>query len=208
LGIKKNHAYARDRPRVRKMYSFAFVRHPVTRLISWYNHLRKHLYFDPNKTNKLNSKSTNYNSLKSGKKMGPIPHRKLAVRTDLNNWIKIILTNPSVYALPHWGPLSLQYNYIYGKKGKKLVTDVLRFENYTDELAKVLNKLKKHYLIDKIQKTNQSQKTNDVLQEDTLRLIYKYFSKDFATFGYDCNDPTKPSQIYKNEKLEDDQDNN
>ena len=46
LKIDKHHEYARDRLVNKNIYSFVFVRNPITRLISWYNHLRKHLYFD------------------------------------------------------------------------------------------------------------------------------------------------------------------
>jgi hypothetical protein len=50
-------------------YSFVFVRHPVTRIISWYNHLLKHLYFEDLKTNELNDKSESYKYLKNNYKM-------------------------------------------------------------------------------------------------------------------------------------------
>ena len=53
-------------------YSFVFVRHPVTRIISWYNHLLKHLYLE---TNELNDKSESYKYLKNNYKIGHDKHR-------------------------------------------------------------------------------------------------------------------------------------
>ena len=39
LKIKKNHYYIYKRKNeIKNNYSFTFVRHPITRIISWYNH--------------------------------------------------------------------------------------------------------------------------------------------------------------------------
>ena len=61
LNIKKNHqnVYLRKQE-IEDKYSFTFVRHPVSRIVSWYNHLRKHLYFKDIENNKLNNNSQCY----------------------------------------------------------------------------------------------------------------------------------------------------
>jgi len=102
-------------------YSFVFVRHPVTRIISWYNHL----YFEDLETNELNDRSESYKCLKNNYKMGPDKHRILAENNNINDWIKkMLLSNIDKYKDP-----DLDYK-------TQLVTDVYRFENYEEELKK------------------------------------------------------------------------
>tara|TARA_B100001996_G_C18636929_1_gene584043 strand:- start:1204 stop:1542 length:339 start_codon:yes stop_codon:yes gene_type:complete len=84
LNIEKTHTpiYLRKNEILNK-YSFVFVRHPVTRMISWYNHLLKHLYFEDLETNELNDKSESYKCLKNNCKMGPDKHRILAENNNI-----------------------------------------------------------------------------------------------------------------------------
>lgn len=189
LKINKNHSYAHKRKHeLENKYSFTFVRHPVTRIISYYNHLLKHIYFNEIETNELNDKTWCYSFLSNHGKMGPAKHRVLAEQHDINSWIKIMLENVDEYLEPEYSPLTHQYLYAYDLDGKtQLVTDILKFENYQDELTNLLKKLKKEHLIQDIRKTNHSLSKNDKLTQESLDLLYNYFQKDFDLFNYDVN---------------------
>lgn len=189
LKIDKNHEYARDRLVNKNIYSFVFVRNPITRLISWYNHLRKHLYFNQiiSETNSLNDKSQTYNSIKNGILIKPQKHRELAEQHNIDDFICIMLTNHLEYNFPYWGPLSFQYDYVFDVDNTQLVIDIYKFENYKEELTKILIKLNKNDEIENINKTNHSINSVIKLQDDTIELIYKYFKKDFIAFNYDKN---------------------
>jgi len=182
LNIEKTHKHIYLRKdEILNKYSFVFVRHPVTRMISWYNHLLKHLYFEDLETNELNDRSESYKCLKNNYKMGPDKHRILAE----NNLIKKMFFDINKYKDPDWGPLSLQCNYVYDLDYKtQLVTDVYRFENYEEELKKVLVKIEREDLIKHIKVTNNSKQVNDKLNKESLDLIYNYFKKDFELFNY------------------------
>ena len=171
--------------KLKNQYSFVFVRHPISRIISWYNHLLKHKYFKSIESNELNDKSECYNLLKNNIKLGPTKHRLLAEKHNINDWIKIMIENENIYAQSKSGPLSFQYNYVFDDDGTKLVTDVFKFENYEENLKHVLTKLDKKHLINKIKKTNMSIKKNDIINEESKKLIYEYFKKDFDSFDYD-----------------------
>jgi hypothetical protein len=186
LNIEKTHTPINLRKNeILNKYSFVFVRHPVTRMISWYNHLLKHLYFEDLETNELNDKSECYKCLKNNYKMGPDKHRILAENNNINDWIKKMFLNIAEYKDPDWGPLSLQCNYVYDLDYKtQLVTDVYRFENYEEELKKVLVKIEREDLIKHIKVTNNSKQVNEILNKESLDLIFHYFKKDFELFNY------------------------
>ena len=192
LQIRKNHCYAKMRIKeMENKYSFTFVRHPVDRMISWYNHLKKHMYFQELEKNELSVKSECYQILKQGYKMGPDKHRILAENNNINDWIKIMLSNPKEWHNPFWGPLSKQYNYshilkeVNGKKEHvKVVSDIFYFENYVDELKKLLKKVDRHDLIPKIMVTNNSRRKNTVVNEESIKLIQEYFKLDYELLGY------------------------
>lgn len=184
LNIKKNHDYPSNRNDLQNKFSFVFVRNPITRLISWYNHLRKGLYFKDIQTNNLNNRSECYNLLKKKIKLGPEKHRILAENNNIDEWIRIILTNKEYYSEPCWGPLSYQYNYVFDNNGTQLVNKICKFENYKNELTEVLIKLNKNDKINQIEKTNHSINKSNRLQNDTIELIYEYFKKDFIAFDY------------------------
>jgi len=186
LKHRKNHSYAYElKDKIKNKYSFVFVRHPVTRIISWYNHLLKHRYYKDIENNKLNNSSTCYDKLKKSHKMGPRVHRQIAEKNNINDWIKIMLNDVDTYNKPQWGPLSHQYLYVYDTDGKtKLVSEFFKFENYQEELIKIFKKLKKEELIKSIDKTNHSKKINDKLTSESIELIYNYFEKDFELFNY------------------------
>ena len=186
LNIEKTHKHIYLRKdKILNKYSFVFVRHPVTRMISWYNHLLKHLYFEDLETNELNDRSESYKCLKGNCKMGPDKHRILAENNNINDWIKIMLLNIDEYKDPDWGPLSLQCNYVYDLDYKtQLVTDVYRFEDYKEELKKALIKIEREDLIKHIKVTNNSKQVNEPLNKESLDLIYNYFKKDFELFDY------------------------
>tara|TARA_B100001250_G_scaffold411534_1_gene440431 strand:+ start:62 stop:718 length:657 start_codon:yes stop_codon:yes gene_type:complete len=190
LNLSKDHrpVYSRKNE-IKDEYSFTFVRHPVSRIVSWYNHLLKHRYFRDLETNELNNKSESHNHLLLRRRMGPPQHRTLAENNDINNWIKIMFSNINKYNEPYWGPLSLQYKYVFDLDCKtQLVSDVFRFEQYEEELKKLLKKLKKDDLIKNIKQTNHSKNQSQKLNSESLNLIYNYFKKDFDLFNYKIDD--------------------
>ena len=189
LNILKDHTFVYLRKNeIKDKYSFTFVRHPISRIVSWYNHLRKHLYFKDIETNELNDKSECYRFLKMKVKLGPEKHRILAENNDINNWIKIMFSNINEYNEPG-GPLSFQYKYVFDLDCKtQLVTDIFRFEQYEEELSKLLKKLKKDNLIKDIKQTNHSKKNSEKINSESLKLIYNYFKKDFDLFNYKIDD--------------------
>lgn len=189
LNINKNHNFIYKRKEeIKNKYSFVFVRHPVSRIISWYNHLLKPKYWKEILSNELNDKSSCYMLLKKGVNLKNSPSfQKVALKNNINDWIKIIMNDIDKYYInePHTSPLSLQYLYVYDKDSRtQLVSDVFRFENYEEELIRLLKKIKKENLIKKIDKTNHSIKKNNKLNEESLKLIYNYFKKDFELFNY------------------------
>ncbi len=66
----------------------------------------------------------------------------------------------------------------------QLVTDVYRFENYEEELKKVLVKIEREDLIKDIKVINSSKQVNEILNKESLDVIYNYFNKDFELFDY------------------------
>ena len=91
LKYRKNHLHASQmKNKLKNGYSFVFVRHPVTRLTSWYNHLLKHRHIGKIPNNQLNNSSECYRLLKRHKKMRPDSHRILAEKHNINDWIRIM----------------------------------------------------------------------------------------------------------------------
>ena len=78
--------------------------------------------------------------------------------------------------------IGVHYHYLDYKT--QLVTDVYRFENYEEELKKVLVKIEREDLIKDIKVTNNSKQVNEILNKESLDLIYNYFKKDFELFNY------------------------
>ena len=71
------------------------------------------------------------------------------------------------------GPLSFQYRYVFDLDCKtQLVSDVFRFEQYEEEVKKLLKEVKKDNLIKNIKKTNHSKKLSKKLNSESLKLIY------------------------------------
>ena len=100
-----------------------------------------------------------------------------------------MFSNINEYNKPDWGPLSLQYKYVFDLDCKtQLVSDVFRFEQYEEELKNLLKKLKKDNLIKNIKQTNHSKKISEKLNSESLKLIYNYFKKDFDLFNYKIDD--------------------
>lgn len=189
LKIKKSHELAKNIDLTNK-YSFSFVRNPYSRLYSWYNHFRKHLYMDEiNKNmNILNEQSQSYNSLKKCNMVYPKPHRNLAVKYEFKDWVKIILFDDK-YKNPSWGPCGLQCDYIYDND-VLLINDIYRFEKYEDNIKKLFIKIGRNDLIDKINKANYNIykiPIQNAYDEELIDIVYKYFQKDFEIFDYDKN---------------------
>lgn len=190
LKIKKNHNFIYHRKNeIKNKYSFTFVRNPISRIVSWYNHLIKHTYLKNIESNELNDNSECYKALKNNEKIGPEIHRKLAENNNINDYIKIIFSDINKYNIQNVSPLTHQYKYVFDEElTRQLVTEVFRFEDYENQLIILLKKIKKDNLIKKINKTNFSIKKSQKLTSESLNLIYNYFKKDFELFNYKISD--------------------
>jgi len=209
LEIKKNHYQVRHRlPELQgspeNKHVFSFVRNPYTRLYSWYSHLRRPLYINEVETTKLDEKSYSYlKSLGISKgfrgqvNFGPPSgiHFRLALKYNFNDWVKIMMSDKNKYTeaslfgkeIPRMGPLITCYDFLCDKKIKKIVVDnIYYFENYNEELIKLLTKIDRKDLIPKIEVTNQSKRpVPGEISEETKEMIYDHFEIDFTTFGYE-----------------------
>jgi hypothetical protein len=192
LDIPKNHDRAIDRIKSDdKQYKFAIVRNPYDRLVSWYSHLRKELddidiYGDSENPESLANKSMSLQALKNGHTLQPDIHRILALNCEFDEWAKIVLTDPA-YLEPHWGPSNDQYSMLFSNDGILLVDDVYKFEDFNNSLTTILKKLDREDLISKITRTNFSfhRDYHEYYDEDTRKLVYNFFRRDFTTFGYE-----------------------
>ena len=145
LKIKKNHNFIYHRKNeIKNKYSFTFVRNPISRIVSWYNHLIKHTYLKDIESNELNDNSECYKALKNNEKIGPEIHRKLAENNNINDYIKIIFSDINKYNIQNVSPLTHQYKYVFDEEvTRQLVTEVFRFEDYENQLIILLKKIKK-----------------------------------------------------------------
>ena len=126
-----------------------------------------------------------YRLIRKNVRMGPILHGDLAEKHDINSWIKIMFTDINRYQQPNWGPLGFQYPFVFDRNCQnKLVKEVLYFERYREELARVFSIIGRPDLIAKIDKTNHSISKNEPLTEESKNYIYEYFKKDFELFNY------------------------
>ena len=142
-------------------FIFTFVRHPYNRIKSWYDF---HKNTEPYKSKNLNE------WIKDGCKT----HWKIQNET---NWEKEGLS-----------PL-LQYNFV---EGNKKINFIGKMENFNDDCKLLILKLNKIFKDNKMTKRinfknikiNKSKKSNEKLNEESKKIIYELFKKDFEYFKY------------------------
>lgn len=142
-------------------FIFTFVRHPYNRIKSWYDY---HKNLEPYKSKSLNE------WIKDGCKT----HWKIQNET---NWEKDGIS-----------PL-LQYNFI---EGNKSIDFIGKMENFNEDCRLLISKLNKIFEDNKIKKRinfknlkiNKSKKSNEILNEESKKIIYKLFKKDFDYFNF------------------------
>lgn len=146
---------------LKNKFVFTFVRHPYTRIKSWFNF---HKNIEPYKSTTLNE------WIKDGCKT----HFKIQNQT---NWEKEKLS-----------PL-LQYNFIDGKKKINFIGKIENFNRDCKFLIIILNIIfKKNRCPKRIKfknkKKNSSVKSKEKISKESKEIIYKLFKKDFDYFKY------------------------
>ena len=144
------------------LYIFTFVRNPYDRIISWYYY---HNVLEPYKNYTLND------WVKNGCKV----HWTVQ---NMTNWKEI---NKS--------PL-LQYNFIEGNKNIDFIGKMENFEEDCKKLIDILNNIFINRNIDKritysSKIHNKTKQKKEELTDESKRIIYKMFKKDFEYFGYE-----------------------
>ena len=168
VGIHK-HITAKDLKRIlnskkfRDYKKFAFVRNPYDRAVSWYTYVYR-------LNNKDNPELMNMKVYQSRSSYG-LTFEEFIIKRK-NVWAK------------------KQINYLVDDNNKLLVDEVLRFEDFDNEVAKMLKYL--NVTIKTIPKINQSQyrrilgkKYEEYCDSDKVKkIIYDELKDDFETFGY------------------------
>lgn len=144
-------------------YIFTFVRHPYTRIKSWYYY---HKSAEPYNSQSLNEWISN----------GCETHWK---RQNKTNWKNENLS-----------PL-LQYNFIDGDSKINYVGKIENFEedckNIISELNEIFeqNDCPKRLEYRKLNRNSSSKRNNDDITKENKDLIYDMFRKDFEYFNYE-----------------------
>lgn len=154
-----------DRHDLSKLYTFAFSRHPYSRMLSWYNfHLEANL--------------RPYNS---------ITFEEWVMGGCRTHWRTQNLTN---WKRENKSPL-LQYNFI--ESNKKKIDFIGKIENFKNDLKIVIknlnllceeNNLSYRFKYSAV-KINCSKETNYQINDNVKERIYELFKKDFDFFLYD-----------------------
>ena len=149
------------------IYTFAFVRHPYSRIKSWYYYHKK-------------IKPYNKQSLDEWIRNGCQTHWELADKGE-NQWNKEKIS-----------PL-LQYNFI---QGNKKVNYIGKLENFDEDCKKIISNLNEIFKKNNYQKkinfkyikkniTTGKEYPRCVISEKSKNLIYTMFKKDFDYFNYE-----------------------
>ena len=170
IGIEKFSAMLNDD----KVFKFCFVRNPYTRVLSAF-------------LNKINQ----HNGLQN-KKISEI--LKLSGNTKITflQFLEAVKTQSSVEMDPHWRPQTNQL--FYGLVNYHFIG---RFENFNDDLEKVINEISLHChnkhkkdIFNNLtyqrrgDKTHANSKYNDFYSDNLRNLAFSIYEQDFQCFGY------------------------
>ena len=154
----------------RRMFSFAFVRHPYDRFLSLYNYARmeeSYYHSSINPENAINGKHLDFDKLKNAS----LYECALMLK---NNELEHDLT------WNHWQP---QSNWIYNMKGRLLVDFVGKVENIDEDFDFILRKVKKKSKV-LLPNINTSNKNKLELDLPTKLILKEYYRVDFRNFKY------------------------
>lgn len=149
-------------------FIFTFVRHPYSRIKSWFNYHK----YDPIFKNISLYQNTNLNDwVKNGCKT----HWR---KQNMTDWMK-----------EEKSPL-LQYNFIEGNTHIDYIGKIENFEEDNKNIISKLNKLfsenniPKYIKYSKIKKNESNADKDEELTTESKEIIYKLFKKDFDYFNY------------------------
>lgn len=146
-------------------FTFTVVRNPFERIISCYKNTIK-------RTNSEWMKGYLFGYLYSSK--------------DFKQFVKRIRWIPAFFHEPHLAPY---YNIIYKRRmgrpqeAKRVPDFICRMENLTENWQY----LKERFDLNDLQYRNVSKSDNwmDYFDEETAKLVYKFYKKDILAFGYE-----------------------
>jgi len=136
-------------------YSFAVVRHPYDRIISWYKHLVRELHTKGSKRNLETRKIVKLCEAQDG----------------INSYVDYCLNDSSPHYLI-WKPQSFFIN---------KNTEILRFENLIENFKFIQIKLD---CFKKLVHVNASNNVDISLSNTSKKILKKVYEKDFIEFNY------------------------
>lgn len=99
-------------------------------------------------------------------------------KMDINKWLKIQLAKDFEHFIP-------QYLYVFDSKFNKIITHVLKYENFPNNFNDLmLSKLKIDDRIGMKQQSEECKVNVTDFTEETIDLINKKYYHDFRLFGY------------------------
>jgi len=150
-------------------YKFTFVRNPYDRLVSCYE----------DKINNEEAEDYLEGIFKGFLKYGQKFWRKMSFK----DFAKNVASIPDKYSDPHFRS---QYKYITDKKGDVIVDFIGKIENLEKDYKKVTKKMgiKNSSKLSHKRKSKRKRDWREYYDEETKKLVYRRYKKDFELFGY------------------------
>ncbi len=102
-----------------------------------------------------------------------------------NSFEKFVRALPKLMKLVQYAHFIPQHQFITDNNDNIIVDDVLRFENYSEQISGLLSKF--NIEADTNKKYNHSQRGSyeQYYTDDLKKIVQQYYEKDFEMFGYD-----------------------
>lgn len=148
-----------SRTTFRKLFKFAFVRNPYDRLVSTYRYSFKHVQSHPNTSVRFITQYPTFEDF-------------------IFNWVKKVDVSSHYFLAP-------QYSFIKSPYDDIEIDFIGKFESLDKGYQKVTEKIGKD---NSLPFTNKSEsKSNICYTEESAKIVYEAYQKDFLQFGYDKN---------------------